>query len=303
MVIIMRSIFKFGLCSAVSLAALVNILPVYSQGSTWIPITSNDIMVLVPDPSVDELDSTNYQVGSTVSISVGSVSSTQGFYYRDLDLSTGLYGAWQCQSASDVSANNNALIINDVGEGNYQYQVSACMTGSGCDVSAFETGNLSCSENQLTASIEVNDTSGIREPSVSSNKDDHIDTTLVNFRVSESGAATYSVPISLPPGTAGVQPQVSINYSSQSGDGYMGRGWNLMTGGLISRCPKSIVHDGLKEGVTYSNSDRLCLNGQRLIKNGASTDINTTDAQYWAEGAAYHTEIDDMSLVKPFYSY
>ncbi|MGE0209088.1 MAG: SpvB/TcaC N-terminal domain-containing protein [Lysobacteraceae bacterium] len=54
---------------------------------------------------------------------------------------------------------------------------------------------------------------------------DQVGATAGQFRVDESGAATYSVPIQAVPGTAGVAPDISLNYSSQGGDGPLGRGW------------------------------------------------------------------------------
>ena len=51
-----------------------------------------------------------------------------------------------------------------------------------------------------------------------------------SFNVSESGAANYSIPIAMPPSTAGMAPQLSLNYSSQGGNGLLGMGWSL--GGL-----------------------------------------------------------------------
>ena len=77
------------------------------------------------------------------------------------------------------------------------------------------------------------------------------------FKVSESGAATYSIPIAMPPGTAGMKPNLSLNYSSQSGNGLLGMGWSL--GGLsaIHRCPKTVAQDGALGGVNFDANDWL----------------------------------------------
>ena len=48
-----------------------------------------------------------------------------------------------------------------------------------------------------------------------------------SFRVDESGSATYSIPLNIPAGISGVQPQLGFSYNSNSGDGLMGRGWNF----------------------------------------------------------------------------
>lgn len=56
---------------------------------------------------------------------------------------------------------------------------------------------------------------------------DSVAATPAEFRVDESGAATYSIPIYTVPGTAGVVPQLSLNYSSQGGYGPLGKGWSI----------------------------------------------------------------------------
>ncbi|WP_312346246.1 SpvB/TcaC N-terminal domain-containing protein [Chryseobacterium binzhouense] len=46
----------------------------------------------------------------------------------------------------------------------------------------------------------------------------------------QSGDASINYPLILPAGVSGMQPSLSVNYSSDSGNGWMGEGWNI--GGL-----------------------------------------------------------------------
>ncbi len=62
--------------------------------------------------------------------------------------------------------------------------------------------------------------------------------------VSPSGAATYTVPIEVPAGINGMQPNLSLVYNSQSGAGIAGMCWNLSGLSMISRVPKTHYYDG-----------------------------------------------------------
>jgi len=108
---------------------------------------------------------------------------------------------------------------------------------------------------------------------------DAVAATPAEFRVDESGAATYSVPIFVVPGTAGVAPQLSLNYSSQGGYGPMGRGWSVSGLSAISRCRATreagdflaaATPDGNPRPINFSASDRFCLDGQRLVPSVAT---------------------------------
>ncbi len=104
------------------------------------------------------------------------------------------------------------------------------------------------------------------------------------------GAATYSIPIAIPPGRAGMQPSVSLNYSSRSGNGIAGVGWSLSAGSSIHRCGQTVAHDGKSYAVTYdADEDRLCLDGQRLI---------SLNNDYGTSGSEYRTEIDSFTKIK-----
>ncbi|WP_373924723.1 RHS repeat-associated core domain-containing protein [Duganella sp. CY15W] len=112
--------------------------------------------------------------------------------------------------------------------------------------------------------------------------------------VDANGAATYSVPLAVPPGTAGLAPSLSLNYSSSGNNGHVGVGWNL--GGLssIHRCGKTIAQDGINARINFDTGDRLCLDGARLVLTGAKL----TDDTYWADDAVYRTEIDSFVRIK-----
>ncbi|WP_171037351.1 SpvB/TcaC N-terminal domain-containing protein [Pseudoalteromonas phenolica] len=103
------------------------------------------------------------------------------------------------------------------------------------------------------------------------------------------GAASYHIPIDLPPGRAGIQPNVSLNYSSRSGNGIAGVGWSLSAGQSITRCPATFAQDRFTQNPQYNGNDKLCLNGQRLVIADGGT--------YGASGAIYRTEIDSFVRV------
>ena len=79
------------------------------------------------------------------------------------------------------------------------------------------------------------------------------------FSVSPSGAASYSIPIEVPPGINGLKPSLALVYDSQSGNGLLGQGWGLSGLSSISRCSQTLAQDGNIHGVDFTEEDRLCL--------------------------------------------
>lgn len=110
--------------------------------------------------------------------------------------------------------------------------------------------------------------------------------------VSANGAATYNIPITLPPGTHNMQPSLVLTYDSDSGEGLAGYGWSLSGLSAIARCPASIASDGQTQAVQLSGpsgpSDDFCLDGQHL--KGVS-------GTYGADAATYGTEIEGFSRI------
>lgn len=108
-----------------------------------------------------------------------------------------------------------------------------------------------------------------------------------SFRVDESGAATYQIPLTLPEGTAGVAPELSLNYSSQGGSGFLGQGWSLAGTSAITRCRQTLAQDGVAKPISWSTDDRFCLDGQRLQQVSTSSTY-----------VAYRTEIDSYVKIR-----
>src|SRR6185503_20954691 len=111
-----------------------------------------------------------------------------------------------------------------------------------------------------------------------------------SFGVNARGVATYTIPIVVPPGRAGMEPAVSLDYSGRSPNGILGMGWSI--GGLsaISRCPKIAAEDGWAVGVTYGDADRFCLDGRLLVLAKPGT--------YGAPGTEYRTELDTFDKIE-----
>ena len=114
-----------------------------------------------------------------------------------------------------------------------------------------------------------------------------------SLSVSLAGAANYSIPLIVPRGITGVEPKISLDYSSQAGNGIAGYGWNI--GGLssITRIPSTQFHDGVIDPVDMDDFDRFALDGQRLILK------NPTGTAYLFDGAIFETE--NFSNIKVTY--
>ncbi len=115
-----------------------------------------------------------------------------------------------------------------------------------------------------------------------------VGTTTGQFRVDESGAATYSVPIFTPDGVAGVKPQLTLNYSSNAGKGIAGQGWSLNGMAIIARCRQTLSQDSKARPIAWSADDRFCFNGQRLM---------VVTGTYGAPDSTYRTEIDSFETI------
>ena len=179
----------------------------------------------------------------------------------------------------------------------YEWREGGSLLGT---TESLSTAGLSVGVHTIT--LTVTDTNGVKtSDTIVVTIEDGIDefdlsedstfvgTTKGEFSVVQ-GTAHYSVKIDVPPGVAGMEPKLSLNYSSSGANGYLGLGWSLAGASAVTRCPQSRAVDGSAHafGVKYNSDDRFCLDGQRLI---------AVQGVYGADGTEYRTEIDRYSKI------
>lgn len=110
-----------------------------------------------------------------------------------------------------------------------------------------------------------------------------------SFLVDNSGQATYNIPIEVPPGRNGVQPNLSIVYSSQAQNDILGVGWVLNGISTITRGGKTKAIDNENTAISYSANDRFFLDGKELILNSSGT--------YGQNATSYITNINSNAKI------
>ena len=129
--------------------------------------------------------------------------------------------------------------------------------------------------------------------------------------VSASGQATASIPIPVPPGIAGMAPNLYLQYTDGGINGHLGVGWSLQGISMITRCPASRPVDGKAAAVEFKPTDKLCLDGQRLIPvdasgnattlaNGDANGIGTSDSINPSSYQEYRTEKDTFARIRAY---
>ncbi len=116
--------------------------------------------------------------------------------------------------------------------------------------------------------------------------------TMQSFQVSQfTGAATYGMPLWVPPGPGGFQPSVNLSYNSQVVDSaltdtqasWVGMGWSLDGGGSIERNMHG-SNDFLDDdtfSIVVGGMSSLMLPVQDQDNNPNTVDYHTTDENFW----------------------
>ena len=156
----------------------------------------------------------------------------------------------------------------------------ATETVARAETSASETFNLSTGSlsRSTVQSATTADDSGSDPRSIGGDGGGVHSVPLENAKmVGSSGAFTYSYPISLPPGTNGMGPALSLSYNSFAGDGMLGMGFSLSGLSVIARDPSYPIK--------FDGTDHYLYEGQKLI--------------YGSDGY-YHTERESFVRIKAY---
>ena len=106
--------------------------------------------------------------------------------------------------------------------------------------------------------------------------------------ITPDGAALYRVPLWVPPGRNGMEPQLALQYDSRIGYGMLGVGWTLTGLPKITRSKKNFSDDGMAGPILFDATDPFCLGTERLAL------VAGTHGQ---DGAEYRTRHESYSKI------
>ncbi|WP_169513610.1 FG-GAP-like repeat-containing protein [Pseudidiomarina sediminum] len=251
-------------------------------------VTSNTVTVNHAAPTAVATVNVPAEVEShTVQVQWSASNSNYVDYYQlSQRLEQGTWSPWQ-----DVQGLSHSSSVDQ--EGTWFHRIRAC--------NELPDGGAKCSNATMSFGTLVNfgDAWAAQGGTVADAAGGYVDGTshdasvgtIVGHGSVEGGVAKYRIAIDVPPGRRGVQPELSLNYSSRGGEGVAGFGWHLAGGGAISRCSATVAQDGYRRTVRMDSQDRLCLNGQKLM---------IVSGTYGQSGAIYRTELDNFTKVEQY---
>ena len=240
------------------------------------PAPSSPSNIVVPD----QANSSNYTISWDAS--TGPVD----YYEVSQKKDSGGWTAWN----NIGGGTTHQVTVDDAGQ--WTHKVRACNAVPGADKCSNQTVSASVTVNLPPVWARTTDTSIPNAPLTNTGipaGNTNVGALQGSAGVS-GGSASYNIPIAVVPGRKGMQPNVSLNYSSRGGNGIAGMGWSLSAGSSVSRCSATVATDGFTRAVQFdASTDRLCLDGQRLMVRGGMT--------YGSSNAVYGTEIDSFTKV------
>lgn len=142
---------------------------------------------------------------------------------------------------------------------------------------------------------------------------DTVGATPGDFRVDEGGSGNYSIPIATLPGTAGLTPKLSLDYSARSPSGLLGPGFRLGGSSAIQRCRTSVEagdgpgpHAGIDfQNDRYDGGAASCIDGERMFRTPGENNVEdqrcrneiSAQSQNIEVGHAFRVELDPATRI------
>jgi len=95
-----------------------------------------------------------------------------------------------------------------------------------------------------------------------------------------TGTGNLTVPIALPPGRNGLQPQLSLAYSTGNGNGPFGLGWSLSVPGVSRKTSRGVPR--------YDDADTFILSGRRTSSRSPGAGPGSA-TPWWRPASGRHT--------------
>lgn len=111
-----------------------------------------------------------------------------------------------------------------------------------------------------------------------------------SFAVTDQGGAQYNIPLVVPPGIRGMQPELALVYNNSKRTGALGIGWSLSGLSRITRCNRTTSRDGYAAPVALDADDAYCLDEKRIFRK------RSADGSHWTEEA--YSEVETFSRIR-----
>jgi len=254
-----------------------------SQASTtWVPINVGDVTTFIPFSPNEPFEAPK-NVELTFNNSIPTLSWVDVEHASQYEIQ-GLNSS--AQWVTVLTTNALSVEINEQFSNFSKIRIKSCDFNS-CSNNSSSSWSQTINLEETSLGTESAPLAHV-EPIPTSSYSDIIGTLPGKVLINNQGSAEYNIPIAMSAGIANHQPNFSLNYNSQNGNGPLGVGWAVNGTSTIERCRKTPEKDGYIRGIKFNDNDALCLNGQRL---------KLIDGSNFSNGAEYRTELDSLQKV------